>query len=101
MALSLLCKDCDTLFRSVQEAQAHNEATGHSNFEESTKPVSYFKLRINIRHACMAAQPMAVPHSHLKPGAPHALAMLCSAYTSAAPANTNTAEQRVAPQCSI
>jgi hypothetical protein len=49
----------------------------------------------------MAAQPMAVPHSHLKPGAPHALAMLCSAYTSAAPANTNTAEQRVAPQCSI
>lgn len=39
MALSLLCKDCDTLFRNVAEAQAHNEATGHSNFEESTKPV--------------------------------------------------------------
>lgn len=40
MALSLLCKDCDTLFRNMKEAQAHNEATGHANFEESTKPVS-------------------------------------------------------------
>lgn len=39
MAVSLLCKDCDTLFRNVQEAQAHNEATGHANFEESTRPV--------------------------------------------------------------
>lgn len=42
MALSLLCKDCNTLLRNVQEAQAHNDATGHANFEESTKPVSFF-----------------------------------------------------------
>lgn len=82
MALSLLCKDCDTLFRNVQEAQAHNEATGHSNFEESTKPVRYYMLRVNIRHACTAAQPMPVPHSLLKPaGAHNPLAMLCPAYT--------------------
>eukprot|EP00775_Hariotina_reticulata_P013661 gene13661-13783_t len=39
MAVSLLCKDCNTLLRNVAEAQAHNEATGHANFEESTKPV--------------------------------------------------------------
>eukprot|EP00878_Enallax_costatus_P035683 GHUV01039879.1.p1 GENE.GHUV01039879.1~~GHUV01039879.1.p1 ORF type:complete len:177 (+),score=26.06 GHUV01039879.1:125-655(+) len=39
MAVSLLCKDCNTLLRNVAEAQAHNEATGHANFEESTQPV--------------------------------------------------------------
>jgi hypothetical protein len=35
MAKSLLCKDCNTLFRNVAEAQSHNEVTGHANFEES------------------------------------------------------------------
>lgn len=41
MAVSLLCKDCNTLLRNVTEAQAHNEATGHANFEESTQPVGH------------------------------------------------------------
>ena len=40
MAVSLKCKDCNSLLRNVKEAQAHNEATGHTNFEESTEPVS-------------------------------------------------------------
>lgn len=39
-ALSLVCKDCGTLLRSVKEAQDHGEATGHSQFEESTEAVS-------------------------------------------------------------
>jgi hypothetical protein len=39
MALSLTCKDCNTALRSVKEAQDHAEATGHSNFEESTAAV--------------------------------------------------------------
>jgi hypothetical protein len=37
MALSLRCNDCGLLLRSVKEAQDHGEATGHSNFEESTE----------------------------------------------------------------
>lgn len=40
MALSLRCKDCDTLLKSVVEAQAHNELTGHANFEETTVAVT-------------------------------------------------------------
>ena len=40
MALSLVCKECDTQLKSVQEAQAHNEATGHVSFEESSEAVS-------------------------------------------------------------
>ena len=39
MAKSLLCKDCNTLLRNVAEAQAHNEITGHANFEETTEVV--------------------------------------------------------------
>jgi len=39
MAQSLLCKDCNTLLRSVKEAQDHADATGHANFEESTEAV--------------------------------------------------------------
>lgn len=39
MALSLVCKQCDTPLRSVAEAQDHGEATGHSQFEESTEHV--------------------------------------------------------------
>ena len=38
-ALSLVCRDCDAKLRSVAEAEAHGEATGHSNFEESTAAV--------------------------------------------------------------
>ncbi|CAL8469381.1 g8922 [Coccomyxa elongata] len=39
MALSLVCKDCNAQLRSVAEATQHNEATGHTNFEESTESV--------------------------------------------------------------
>ncbi|KAI8462523.1 MAG: hypothetical protein J3K34DRAFT_182318 [Monoraphidium minutum] len=39
MATSLVCKQCDTLLAGVKEAQAHNESTGHTQFEESTRKV--------------------------------------------------------------
>lgn len=39
-ALSLTCKQCNANLKSVKEAQSHGEATGHSQFEESTEPVS-------------------------------------------------------------
>lgn len=39
-ALSLTCKQCNASLKSVKEAQSHGEATGHSQFEESTEPVS-------------------------------------------------------------
>lgn len=57
MAVSLLCKDCNTLLRNVAEAQAHNEATGHANFEESTQPVSRSRAReaVDSVQACAAA----------------------------------------------
>ncbi|KAL3157720.1 hypothetical protein ABBQ32_012149 [Trebouxia sp. C0010 RCD-2024] len=38
-ALSLTCKQCNASLKSVKEAQDHGEATGHSQFEESTEPV--------------------------------------------------------------
>lgn len=38
-ALSLTCKQCNASLKSVKEAQSHGEATGHSQFEESTEPV--------------------------------------------------------------
>ncbi|CAM6093795.1 unnamed protein product [Calypogeia fissa] len=37
--LSLECGDCKTQLRSVEEAQEHAELTGHTNFQELTKPV--------------------------------------------------------------
>ncbi|KAF8689517.1 hypothetical protein HU200_041846 [Digitaria exilis] len=37
--LSLRCGDCGTQLRSVEEAQAHAEATNHANFVESTEAV--------------------------------------------------------------
>ncbi|XP_006648654.3 eukaryotic translation initiation factor 3 subunit A [Oryza brachyantha] len=37
--LSLRCGDCGALLRSVEEAQAHAEATSHANFSESTEAV--------------------------------------------------------------
>ncbi|KAF6266626.1 hypothetical protein COO60DRAFT_1697171 [Scenedesmus sp. NREL 46B-D3] len=40
MAISLLCKDCNTLLKNIAEAQSHNDATGHANFEESTQAVT-------------------------------------------------------------
>lgn len=40
-ALSLTCKQCNASLKSVKEAQDHGEATGHSQFEESTEPVSH------------------------------------------------------------
>lgn len=39
MAQSLVCKDCNAFLRSVKEAQDHADATGHTNFEESTEAV--------------------------------------------------------------
>ncbi len=39
-ALSLTCKQCNASLKSVKEAQEHGEVTGHSQFEESTEPVS-------------------------------------------------------------
>jgi hypothetical protein len=39
MAKSLVCKDCGTLLRNVAEAQAHNDVTGHLNFEESLEVI--------------------------------------------------------------
>mmetsp|Transcript_34804 Transcript_34804/g.98671 ORF Transcript_34804/g.98671 Transcript_34804/m.98671 type:complete len:412 (-) Transcript_34804:245-1480(-) len=38
-ALSLKCDDCGAQLRSVAEAQFHGDATGHSNFSESTEAV--------------------------------------------------------------
>ena len=35
-AKSLKCNDCNLLLRSVKEAQDHADATGHSNFAETT-----------------------------------------------------------------
>ncbi|AQK52702.1 ubiquitin-associated (UBA)/TS-N domain-containing protein [Zea mays] len=40
--LSLLCGDCGAQLRSVEEAQAHAEATNHANFVESTEAVLNF-----------------------------------------------------------
>jgi DNA-directed RNA polymerase subunit RPC12/RpoP len=37
--LSLRCGDCGAQLRSVEEAQAHAEATNHANFVESTEAV--------------------------------------------------------------
>jgi hypothetical protein len=34
---SLKCTQCNTLLASVKEAQAHNEITGHTSFEETTE----------------------------------------------------------------
>jgi hypothetical protein len=36
-ALSLKCNQCGAQFKSVAEAQSHGEATGHSDFAESTE----------------------------------------------------------------
>ena len=41
MALSLVCQDCKAQLRSVQEMQHHSDATGHTNFAESTEAVSH------------------------------------------------------------
>lgn len=38
-ALSLVCQQCGTQLKSVKEAQDHGEATGHSQFAESTEAV--------------------------------------------------------------
>ena len=46
-ALSLTCKQCNASLKSVKEAQDHGEATGHSQFEESTEPVRQPKLLYN------------------------------------------------------
>ena len=52
-ALSLVCRDCDAKLRSVAEAEAHGEATGHSNFEESTAAV----------RSHMIIQPLVTPET--------------------------------------
>eukprot|EP00884_Botryococcus_braunii_P020187 jgi/Botrbrau1/6852/Bobra.152_2s0012.1 len=39
MALSLICRQCNTQLRSVKEAQEHGEVTGHNQFEESVEAV--------------------------------------------------------------
>lgn len=63
MAKSLLCKDCGSLFRNVAEAQAHNEVTGHANFEESTEAVRpalstliTFRLSLESAASCRSAE---------------------------------------------
>jgi hypothetical protein len=38
--LSLRCADCGAALKSVAEAHAHGDATGHANFEESTEAVT-------------------------------------------------------------
>ena len=38
-ALSLRCDVCNAQLRSVAEAQAHGEATGHASFSEATEAV--------------------------------------------------------------
>ncbi len=38
-AKSLKCGQCNTLLKDVKAAQAHNDATGHSQFEETTEVV--------------------------------------------------------------
>eukprot|EP00889_Picochlorum_renovo_P008430 jgi/Picre1/35460/NNA_002922.t1 len=43
MAGSLVCKDCHCSLASVKEAEAHAEATGHSNFEESVEKLTVRK----------------------------------------------------------
>ncbi|KAJ4955810.1 hypothetical protein NE237_012593 [Protea cynaroides] len=37
--LSLRCRDCGALLKSVEEAQEHAELTSHSNFAKSTEAV--------------------------------------------------------------
>lgn len=39
MAKSLRCNQCNTLLKSVAEAQNHSEATGHIDFEETTEVI--------------------------------------------------------------
>lgn len=47
-ALSLTCKQCNAQLKSVKEAQDHGEVTGHSQFEESTEPVSVYTAMFEI-----------------------------------------------------
>ncbi len=51
-ALSLVCGQCGLQLKSVKEAQEHGEMSGHTQFEESTEPVS------------IAAQRLAPPVMH-------------------------------------
>ncbi|KAI3435819.1 hypothetical protein D9Q98_001877 [Chlorella vulgaris] len=44
-ALSLKCDECGAALRSVAEAQAHGDATGHSAFSESTEAVKRLVCR--------------------------------------------------------
>jgi hypothetical protein len=52
MALSLVCRQCNTFLRSVKEAQEHGEVTGHCQFEESTEPGKYPIVLLIPLRAC-------------------------------------------------
>lgn len=60
--LSLRCGDCGVHLRSVEEAQAHAEATYHTNFTESTEAV--FNLFCADRGTCRSQ----TLRSHCYPG---------------------------------
>ena len=45
-ALSLVCGQCGLQLKSVKEAQEHGELSGHTQFEESTEPVSIAVQRL-------------------------------------------------------
>jgi len=52
-ALSLVCGQCGLQLKSVKEAQEHGEMSGHTQFEESTEPVSIAAQRLAPpSHAC-------------------------------------------------
>lgn len=48
MALSLVCRQCNTQLRSVKEAQVHGEITGHTQFEESVEPGKIFVGAVDV-----------------------------------------------------
>ena len=53
-ALSLVCGQCGLQLKSVKEAQEHGEMSGHTQFEESTEPVSIAAQRLAFPgHACL------------------------------------------------
>jgi hypothetical protein len=45
MAKSLKCNQCNTLLKSVAEAQSHSEATGHVDFAETEEVVRTRRMR--------------------------------------------------------
>ena len=75
-ALSLVCGQCGLQLKSVKEAQEHGELSGHTQFEESTEPVSIpysilrtpgYALRASCpTHACMHALCLSARNSAVR-----------------------------------